>query len=177
MINTFANLFGYVLNGIYLLVHNYGLAIIIFSVSVKILMLPLSINQQKTMKKQEKIQKEMKIIQLKHKDNPEMLNQEVMQLYKREKISPFGGCFSIIIQFILLISMFYLIRSPLTYMKKTDTYVLSEVEKYIKKNESETVISQGYPQISILQYVSKNNNQIIEINKENGEEGEISEVN
>ena len=51
MINFFAEIFGYVLNWIYILVKNYGVAIIIFSVLVKIIMLPLSIKQQKTLKK------------------------------------------------------------------------------------------------------------------------------
>ena len=117
MINFFAEIFGYVLNWIYILVKNYGVAIIIFSVLVKIIMLPLSIKQQKTLKKNEKIQKEMKILQIKHKGNQERLNQEMIELYKREKINPFGGCFSVIIQFILLLAMFSLVRSPLTYMK------------------------------------------------------------
>ncbi len=67
------------------------------------------------MKKNEKIQKELKILQIKHKGNPERLNQETMELYKRENVNPFGGCFTIIIQFILLISMFYLVKEP-TYI-------------------------------------------------------------
>ena len=65
MINFFSNIFGYVLNWIYLLVQNYGLAIIIFSVLIKILMLPLSIKQQRTLKINEKLQKEIKILQIK----------------------------------------------------------------------------------------------------------------
>ena len=47
-----------------------------------------------------------------------------MELYKRENVNPFGGCFTIIIQFILLISMFYLVKSPLTYMQKIDNNVI-----------------------------------------------------
>ena len=69
MFNFFANIFGYILNWIYILVKNYGFAIIIFSVLIKLAMLPLSINQQKTLKKNEKIQKEMKVLQIKHKGN------------------------------------------------------------------------------------------------------------
>ena len=124
MINFFSNIFGYFLNWIYSLFQNYGLSIIIFSILIKLLMLPLSIKQQKAMKKNEKVQKEMKILQVKHKGNPEKLNQEMMELYKREKINPFGGCFSVIIQFILILSMFYLVRSPITYMKKIDKAVI-----------------------------------------------------
>ena len=54
------------------------------------------------MKTSQKVNDEMKQIQFKYKNDPEKLNQEVMALYKREKISPFSGCFSAIIQFILL---------------------------------------------------------------------------
>ena len=120
MIAFFANLFGYVLNFLYNFIGNYGLAIIVFSILVKIIMLPISFKQQKTMKKSQKINEEMKGLQFKYKNDPEKLNQEVMALYKREKMSPFSGCLSAIIQIILLFSVFYLVRSPLTYMKKLD---------------------------------------------------------
>ena len=85
MINFFSNIFGYVLNWIYLLVQNYGLAIIIFSVLIKILMLPLSIKQQRTLKINEKLQKEIKILQIKYKGNQEKINQETMELYKEKR--------------------------------------------------------------------------------------------
>ena len=153
----FANLFGYVLRWIFLLVKNYGLAIIIFSVLVKIVMLPISIRQQKTMKKNEKIQKELKILQIKHKGNPERLNQETMELYKREKVNPFGGCFTILIQFILLISMFYLVKSPLTYMQKIDSNVIENEIVEIKKVSGDESISQLYPEMSIIKYLKQNN--------------------
>lgn len=157
MFNFFANIFGYILEWIYLLVKNYGLAIIIFSVLVKIVMLPISIRQQKTMKKNEKIQKELKILQIKHKGNPERLNQETMELYKRENVNPFGGCFTIIIQFILLISMFYLVKSPLTYMQKIDNNVIENEVVEIKKVNGEDSISQGYPEMSVIKYLKQNN--------------------
>lgn len=157
MFNFFANIFGYILEWIYLLVKNYGLAIIIFSILVKIVMLPISIRQQKTMKKNEKIQKELKILQIKHKGNPERLNQETMELYKRENVNPFGGCFTIIIQFILLISMFYLVKSPLTYMQKIDSNVIENEIVEIKKVNGEDSISQGYPEMSVIKYLKQNN--------------------
>ena len=157
MFNFFANIFGYILKWVYLLVKNYGLAIIIFSVLVKIVMLPISIRQQKTMKKNEKIQKELKILQIKHKGNPERLNQETMELYKRENVNPFGGCFTIIIQFILLISMFYLVKSPLTYMQKIDSNVIENEIVEIKKVNGEDSISQGYPEMSVIKYLKQNN--------------------
>lgn len=157
MISFFSNIFGYILNWIYILVKNYGFAIIIFSVLIKILMLPLSIKQQKTLKKNEKLQKEIKILQIKHKGNPEKLNQEMLELYKREKASPFSGCFSVIIQFILILSMFYLVRSPLTYMKKIDSNTINQQEIEIKKENGEESISKAYPEISIIRNQKEKN--------------------
>ena len=157
MINFFSNIFGYVLNWIYLLVQNYGLAIIIFSVLIKILMLPLSIKQQRTLKINEKLQKEIKILQIKYKGNQEKINQETMELYKREKVNPLGGCFTIIIQFILILSMFYLVRSPLTYMKKIDNTRIEEQINIVKETNENQNINNSYPEIAIIRYLQENN--------------------
>ena len=108
MFQFFANIFGYLLDFINNLVGNYGLAIILFTVVIKLLMLPLSIKQQKTMKKTAKIQEQLKIIQFKYKNDPEKLNRETMELYKKENMSPFSGCLSVIMQFILLISILHI---------------------------------------------------------------------
>ena len=148
MLAFFANLFGYVLNFIYEIVKNYGLAIIIFSILVKVLMIPMSIKQQKTMKKSQKIQGKMKEIQFKYKNNPEMLNKATQELYKSENMSPFSGCLSAIVQIILLFAVFYLVRSPLTYMKKVDTNVTNKYSKIIRENNLST--NSAYPEIEII---------------------------
>ena len=101
MFQFFANIFGYVLNFINNFVGNYGLAIILFTVLIKIIMLPLSIKQQRTMKKSAKLQEQIKVLQFKYKNDPEKLNREMMDLYKKENMSPFSGCLSTIVQFIL----------------------------------------------------------------------------
>ena len=144
----FANLFGYLLNFIYNIIGNYGWAIIVFSIVIKLLMLPLSIKQQKTLKKNSKIQEKMKEIQFKYKNDPEKLNQATMQLYKDENVSPFSGCFSGIIQIVLLISIFYLVRSPLTHMKKVDSSVVNKY--YAIMQEEELSTGSGYPEIEII---------------------------
>lgn len=151
---SISSLFGYILNFIYELVKNYGLAIIIFSVLLKLVLLPLSIKQQKTMKKTAKIQKKVKELQEKYKNDQIKMNQEMMDLYKKENLSPFSGCLTSIIQIVLLFAMFGLVRSPLTYMKKIDTETLSNYVVEIKQEVGENSISRNYPQISILKYVS-----------------------
>ena len=143
MFNFIANIFGYLLDFLYNLLNNYGLAIIIFSILVKLILLPLTIKQQKTMEKTTKMQDEMKALQFKYKNDPEKLNKEMMDMYKRENMSPFSGCLSSIAQLILILAVFYLVRSPLTYMKKVDINI---IEEYTNKLETKT----NYPEVEII---------------------------
>lgn len=148
MFQFFANIFGYLLELFYNLTSNYGLAIILFTIAIKLIFLPFSIKQQKTMKKSAKIQEKMKIIQFKYKNNPEKMNQEMMNLYKNEKMNPFSGCFTAIIQFLLLFSIFYLVRSPLTFMEKIPA---EDISKYVTQiQESGKSVSGAYPEIDII---------------------------
>ncbi len=147
MISFFANIFGYFLNFLYTYLGNFGLSIIVFSIIVKLLLLPMTIKQQKTMKKTAKIQEKLKEIQSKYKNNPEKLNQETIELYKRENMSPFSGCLGAIIQIILLFSVFFLVRSPLTYMKKVDSNI---IEQYKIEIEEQNASNTAYPEISII---------------------------
>lgn len=151
MLAFFANIFGYVLKLLYNIVGNYGWAIILFSVIVKVIMIPISIKQQRTMKKNEKIQAELKQIQFKYKNEPEKLNQEMMALYKREGMNPFSGCLGSIIQIILLFSVFLLVRQPLTYMVKMDKDVISNMEKIVTEQNTNT--KGAYEEIAVIQYI------------------------
>ena len=178
MIAFFANIFGYVLDFIYELVKNYGLAIIIFSILIKILMIPISIKQQKTIKKSAKIQSKMKEIQFKYKNNPEQLNQATMELYKSENMSPFSGCLSGIIQIILLFAVFYLVRSPLTYMKKVNPDVINKYSTIIKENDLST--NSAYPEIEIIRELDniknlKNNQETQESEEQKTDLAEIND--
>lgn len=176
MISFFANIFGYILNYIYNFIGNYGWAIIIFSILVKILMLPISIKQQKTVKKTAKIQQKMKEIQLKYKGNQEKLNEATIELYKSENMSPFSGCLSAIVQIVLLFSVFYLVRSPLTYMKKVDTDVINKYSTIIQENEISP--KSNYPEIDIIREIDSIKNLKKDDQEENSEEKiDLSEIN
>ena len=152
MFQFFANLFGYLLLLLYNLVNNYGLAIILFTVIIKLILLPLSVKQQRTMKKSSKIQEKMKTIQFKYKNDPEKMNQEIMSLYKTENMSPFSGCLTAIIQMLLLLSIFYLVRCPLTFMEKVPT---DSINNYVTQLKEEgKVISNVYPEIDLIREYS-----------------------
>lgn len=143
-----ASIFGYLLAFLYNIVNNYGIAIILFTVIIKLLLLPLSIKQQRTMKKSAELQEKMQIIQFKYKNDADKMNQEIMDLYKTEKMSPFSGCLTAIVQMLLLISIFYLVRCPITYMEKIST---EDVNKYITQlQEDGKEVSQVYPEIDLI---------------------------
>ena len=88
----------------------------------------------------------MKEIQRKYKNNPEKLNQETIDLYKREKMSPFAGCFSSIIQLVIILSVFWLVSQPLTYMKKIDTNVINDYKTQLQQEGNQS----GYAEIEII---------------------------
>ena len=148
MFQFFAKIFGYLLVFLYNLVNNYGLAIIIFTCIIKLILLPLSIKQQKTTKKSAEMQEKIKAIQFKYKNDPEKMNQEIMNFYKTEKMSPFSGCLLAIVQMVLLLSIFYLVRSPLTFMENVST---DNMNKYIEQlQEEEITVSKVYPEIDLI---------------------------
>ena len=148
MFQFFANIFGFILNFINDFVGNYGLAIILFTLLIKLIMLPLSIKQQKTMKKSAKLQEQIKVLQFKYKNDPEKLNREMMDLYKKENMSPFSGCLSTIVQFILLISIFYMVRFPLTYMERIDK---TQIDTYVQQMKDDgKEVSQAYSEIDVV---------------------------
>lgn len=168
MFEFFANIFGYLLKVLYDLVNNYGLAIILFTVIIKLLLLPLSIKQQKTMKKSAKLQEKMKVIQFKYKNDSEKMNQEIMNLYKNEKMSPFSGCLTTIIQLLLLLSIFYLVRNPLTYMEKISK---DDINKYVTQLQDEgKSVSSVYPEIDLIREYEW-------LNEKNVDDDNINKIN
>ena len=141
-----SEIFGYVLNFLYGIFNNYGIAIIVFSVLLRIILIPITIKQQKALKKNAKLQKEMKEIQEKYRSNPERLNQETIELYKREKMGPFSGCLSGILQIVIILSVFWLVSNPLTYMKKINPEI---IEKYAQELKEDGTNS-SYTEIAII---------------------------
>ncbi len=142
-----SDLFGYLLNILYNVFDNYGIAIILFSIILRIILVPITISQQKSMKKTSKIQKETQELQKKYKNNQEKLNQEIMELYKKEKMNPFSGCLSAIIQIVIILSVFWLVSQPLTHMKHVQE---SEIYKEYTKKVEESSNKSSYKEIAII---------------------------
>ncbi|WGX76291.1 YidC/Oxa1 family membrane protein insertase [Paraclostridium bifermentans] len=113
--NFISNLLGQVLKFILDFGIEYGWAIILFTIVVKVILLPLTIKQTKSMKAMQDIQPKIKEIQEKYKSKPEKQNQEIMKVYQEAKINPMSGCLPLLIQFPILIGLYNVLRQPVTY--------------------------------------------------------------
>ncbi len=118
--NILSNALGHVLRIIFELVQNYGLSIILFTILVKVLLLPLTIKQTKSTKAMQDIQPKIQEIQTKYKDKPEKQQQEIMKIYTEAKINPLAGCLPLLIQMPILIALFSVLREPVTYGVSAD---------------------------------------------------------
>ena len=115
-------------------------------------MLPLAIKQAKSQEKMNKVQPLINEIQKKYKNDKEKLSQEMMKIYQEHKYNPFGGCLPLLIQMPIILSLFAVIRNPLTYMlkgKEIAGYVINQstIENLISKVPEGELI-RGYEQVS-----------------------------
>ena len=86
---------------------NYGIAIILLTVLMKIILYPLTLKQLKSMKAMQEIQPKMQRLQEKYKDNPQLMQQKLMKLYQESGVNPMAGCLPILAQMPILMAMYY----------------------------------------------------------------------
>jgi YidC/Oxa1 family membrane protein insertase len=101
------------MNGLYLLVPNYGLAIILITVIIKVLFWPLTQASTRSMKRMQALQPQMKALQEKYKDDPAKMNKKLMEFMKENKVSPMGGCLPMLLQIPVFIGFYQMIRSAI----------------------------------------------------------------
>ena len=94
----------------------YAISIIISTVLFKLVILPLTLKQTKSMKKMQDLNPKIKELQEKYGKDPQTLQRKQMELYKEANYSPFSGCLPLLIQFPILIAFFYVIQQPVKYV-------------------------------------------------------------
>lgn len=104
-------LFESLINGIYGFVGNYGVAIVLLTLLVRLVLLPLDIKSRKSMRAMNRVQPKMQALQKKYAKDKEKLNQKMSELYKKEHVSPLSGCLPMLIQLPLLMIMFTAMRN------------------------------------------------------------------
>lgn len=103
---------GAVLAFLYSVIPNYGVAIILFTLAVRLLLLPLGIKQVRSMQAMQAIQPKVKALQQKYKGNRQRVNEEVMALYKEHGVNPLSGCLPLVAQLPILFALFAVLQVP-----------------------------------------------------------------
>lgn len=108
--------FGWVLRTCYNLIGSYGVAIIIFTIFAKLVLLPFQMKSKKSMVDMQRIQPKLKELEKKYGNDKERYSLEVQKLYKKENVSMLGGCLPLLITFPIMIGLYSVVRQPLTHI-------------------------------------------------------------
>ena len=111
MLDPLYNAFGAVLAFFYAIIPNEGVAIILLTITVMLVLFPLTAKSARSMMAMQRLQPEIKKLQAKHKGDRQKLNEEMMKLYQENKVNPLGGCLPLVVQFPVFISLFHVLRS------------------------------------------------------------------
>lgn len=131
---------------------NFAVTILVFTVLINAVMIPLSIKSQKTSVQQIKIRPKLEELKKKYGDDRQKMAMAQQQLYQEENVSMSGGCLPMIIRLIFLMSVFYLITRPLSYLTGLDSTLISEAIKGLK--DAELLSASNYSdEISLIQFV------------------------
>lgn len=139
---------GYLMKWCYQLIGNYGMAIILFTLATKVVLLPISIWIQKNSILMVKIQPEINFIKANLKGNLDAIADEQTKLFKREKYHPSASLIPLALQLILLLGVVYIINNPLTYLFKVSDETVNALAKFIKANTEDSSF-----QISIVEAI------------------------
>ncbi len=130
MIDAIAEVFSVLISFIYGYIPNFGVAIIVMTLMVKLVTFPLNNKQIKSAKKMQVLQPEMKKIQQKYKDDKEKQNKAVQEFMKENDMNPLAGCLPLLVQFPVLIGVFRLLREPDLFldMNVVNPYLFQQAE-------------------------------------------------
>ena len=140
--------FGYLLEWLYQFTSNYGLALILFSLVVKVVLLPLSIKSKKSMLKMSRLAPLAKALEAKYGDDKQKYQQELMTLYKQEGVSTTGGCLWSFIPLLILFPLYYVIREPLTYMLHNSRSISEAIVAYMRASGADLGKNSYYAQLA-----------------------------
>lgn len=151
--NLVGSLFGYILWAAFWLVKNFGLSIIIFTLIVKLILLPFSIKQQKSMAANARFQKKQREIMDKYGNDRMKAQEEVQKLMQKENISPTAGCSTMIAPFIVMLGVYYSVISPLSNtIHIASSKVAIALQSLSALPGIGSSINVRYAEISILKY-------------------------
>ena len=161
MLDAIATPFGWLMRQFYALTGNFGLAVILFSLAVTIVLLPFMAKSKKGMMRMTRLQPKLMELQKKHEGNQQKLNEEIAKLYRQEKASPMGGCLWTLLPFPILLALYRAVIKPLTIVMGVPDELLAEGGALLNRlNELGFTLAEGansyYAQIYQSEFITAN---------------------
>ena len=140
--------FGFLIDWLYMLTRNYGVALILFSLVVKLVLFPMSVKSKKSMLKMSRLSPVAKALEAKYGDDKQKYQQAVMQLYKEEGVSTTGGCLWSFIPLLILLPLYNVVREPLTYMMHNPRSISAGIVAFLQASGVNLGTNSYYAQLS-----------------------------
>ena len=161
MLDAIATPFGWLMRQFYALTGNFGLAVILFSLAVTIVLLPFMAKSKKGMMRMTRLQPKLMELQKKHEGNQQKLNEEIAKLYRQEKASPMGGCLWSLLPFPIMLALYRAVIRPLTIVMGVPDELLAEGGALLNRlNELGFTLAEGansyYAQIYQSEFITAN---------------------
>ena len=125
--------FGYLLSLLNQLTSNYGLALIIFAIVLKLVLLPVTAKGKKSTMKMSRLTPKLQALQKKYASDQQKLNEATRALYQEEGVSMGGGCLWSLVPLLILLPLYAVVRQPITYMLHESAEVADQIVKIIKE--------------------------------------------
>ena len=152
--------FAWLLRMLYHLFNNYGVALILFSLITKVILLPFTAKSKKSMMKTSRLGPKLKELEVKCGDDKMKYQQEMQALYKKEGVSPMSGCLWSLLPLVLLMALYYVIRQPMTYLMQLSADQIEQITNYLTSNGLVELATSGrgsyYKEIQVAQAVFDN---------------------
>ena len=145
--------FGYLLDWLYTFTNNYGLSLILFSLIVKLVLLPMSVKSKKSMLKMSRLSPQVKALEAKYGDDKQKYQLAVQQMYKEEGVSMGGGCLWSFIPLIILLPLYYVIREPITYMMHNSRSISEAIVAFIHASGENLGKNSYYAQLAAAGHI------------------------
>ncbi len=143
----------------YSLTGSYGVALILFTLLVKLVMLPFQLKSKKSMLRMNRMQDKVKEIQTRYANNRDKMQMEMSELYAREGINPMSGCLWSLIPFPILIALYNIIRYPLHYFMSIPRDVIAQIRELattLGYSAASNVQASAYEEIYLAKFVHEN---------------------
>ncbi len=148
--------FGYLLDFLYQITTNYGVALILFALAVRLVLMPINAKSKKSMMKMSRIQPKIQEIQRKYANDQQKQNEAIQQLQREEGASMgCGGCLWSIVPLLILFPLYAVVRQPITYLLHESAEVTAQIISVVKEGLPELFKNSYYDQVTASSHISE----------------------